>query len=111
MPLSNDHITVHVPDPREGLRVTALGASVNLLLVVLKFSVGVSGGSRALVADAAHSLSDLVSDVVVAWGLIVGSRPSDDSHHYGHAKVELLAELILGIILFIAVPTRFPPLT
>jgi cation diffusion facilitator family transporter len=93
----------HIPpdtDPREGLRVTALGAAVNLLLVILKFWVGVYGGSRALVADAAHSLSDLVSDIVVAWGLIVGSRPSDDSHHYGHAKVELLAELILGMILF-----------
>lgn len=87
---------------REGLRVTALGAAVNLLLVVLKFTVGVSGGSRALVADAAHSLSDLVSDIVVVWGLIVGSRPSDDSHHYGHAKVELLAEMILGMILLVA---------
>jgi cation diffusion facilitator family transporter len=86
-------------NPAEGLKVTALGAAVNLLLVILKFTVGVSGGSRALVADAAHSLSDLVSDIVVAWGLIVGSRPSDDSHHYGHAKVELLAELILGLIL------------
>ena len=57
------------------------------------------GGSRALVADAAHSLSDLVSDMVVAWGLIAGSRPRDDSHHYGHAKLELLAEMILGVIL------------
>ena len=97
-----DPILSPTPDPKEGLRVTALGASVNLLLVVLKFSVGVSGGSRALVADAAHSLSDLVSDVVVAWGLIVGSRPIDDSHHYGHAKVELMAELILGMILLVA---------
>ena len=90
-----------ITDPREGLRVTALGAAINLILVVLKLVVGVSGGSRALVADAAHSLSDLVSDVVVAWGLIAGSRPSDESHHYGHDKVELLAELILGMILLV----------
>jgi cation diffusion facilitator family transporter len=61
--------------------------------------VGILGGSRALVADATHSLSDLVSDVVVAWGLIAGSRPRDDRHHYGHAKMELLAEMILGVIL------------
>ena len=99
MSLSHDHITSPDPDPREGLKVTALGATVNLLLVIFKFAVGVSGGSRALVADAAHSLSDLVSDIVVAWGLIVGSRPSDEDHHYGHAKVELLAEMILGAIL------------
>lgn len=81
--------------------MTVLGAALNILLVLLKFVVGITGGSRALVADAAHSLSDLVSDVVVAWGLIVGSRPTDDSHHYGHAKVELLAELILGFILLV----------
>ena len=99
MSSSDDQITS--PDPKEGLRVTALGAAVNLLLVILKFTVGLYGGSRALVADAAHSLSDLVSDVVVAWGLIVGSLPSDDSHHYGHAKVELLAEMILGTILVV----------
>ncbi len=53
-------------------------------------------------ADAAHSLSDLVSDAVVAWGLIMGGLPTDESHHYGHAKVELLAELILGALLFSA---------
>jgi cation diffusion facilitator family transporter len=101
MSVSHDHILPTTPDPREGLRVTALGATVNLVLVILKLLVGVSGGSRALVADAAHSLSDLVSDIVVAWGLIVGSRPSDEDHHYGHAKVELLAELILGMILLV----------
>lgn len=88
-----------VPDPRRGLKVTGLGAAINLLLVILKLLVGLWGGSRALVADAAHSLSDLVSDAVVAWGLIVGGLPTDESHHYGHAKVELLAELVLGAIL------------
>jgi len=98
---SPDPVISSSPDYAEGLRVTALGAAVNLLLVILKFVVGIFGGSRALVADGAHSLSDLVSDVVVAWGLIVGNRPSDDSHHYGHAKVELLAEMILGVILIV----------
>ena len=88
--------------PAEGLRVTALGAIVNFLLVILKLVVGISGGSRALVADAIHSLSDLVSDIVVAWGLIAGSRPRDDSLHYGHAKMELMAEMILGVILVAA---------
>ncbi len=102
MKASSSESNIAGSELREGLRVTALGAAVNLLLVVLKFLVGISGGSRALVADAAHSLSDLVSDIVVVWGLIVGSRPSDDSHHYGHAKVELLAEMILGMILVTA---------
>jgi cation diffusion facilitator family transporter len=84
---------------KEGLRVTTLGAALNLLLVMAKLAVGILGNSRALVADAAHSMSDLISDLVVVWGLIAGSRPSDDSHHYGHDKLELLAEMILGSIL------------
>ena len=99
---SHGHIDFHSSSTRAGLRVTALGAAANLLLVGAKFTVGVLGNSRALIADAAHSMSDLVSDVVVVWGLIAGSRPSDDCHHYGHAKMELLAEMILGIILLVA---------
>jgi cation diffusion facilitator family transporter len=102
MAQSHDHIVAHGSDPREGLRITALGAAMNILLIGLKFTVGIMGNSRALVADSAHSMSDLISDVVVVWGLIVGSRPSDDCHHYGHAKVELLAEMILGLILLSA---------
>jgi len=97
---SHNRITTQDSGSREGLRVTAIGAAVNILLVALKFAVGVAGGSRALVADAAHSMSDLVSDIVVVWGLIMGSRPSDDRHHYGHAKMELLAEMLLGLLLF-----------
>ncbi|UCG39345.1 MAG: cation transporter [bacterium] len=84
------------------VRVTVRGAILNIFLVVVKLAVGVAGGSRALVADAAHSMSDLVSDGVVIWGLVVGARPSDECHHYGHAKVELLAEMILGAILMAA---------
>jgi cation diffusion facilitator family transporter len=102
MPLPTDQKVSGTNGSSEGLRVTGLGAVLNLLLVLLKFAVGISGGSRALVADAIHSLSDLVSDVVVAWGLIAGSRPRDESHHYGHAKMELLAEMILGVILVAA---------
>jgi cation diffusion facilitator family transporter len=84
------------------VRVTVLGAVLNIILVFLKLFVGIIGGSRALVADAIHSMTDLVSDVIVIMGLIVGSRPSDESHHYGHAKLELLAEAVLGAILVIA---------
>jgi cation diffusion facilitator family transporter len=87
---------------KDGIRVTLEGATINLALIFLKLGVGVVGGSRALVADAAHSMSDLVSDGVVIWGLVIGGKPSDESHHYGHAKVELLAEMLLGVILVAA---------
>ncbi len=90
------------PPSAEGVRITVIGGVLNILLVFLKLFAGVAGNSRALVADAVHSMSDLVSDAVVIWGLIMGGRPSDDSHHYGHAKFELLAEMILGGILLLA---------
>lgn len=86
----------------DGLHVTFLGAALNIALVILKLSAGIIGNSRALIADAVHSMSDLVSDLVVVWGLVVGGRPRDENHHYGHAKLELLAELALGVILVIA---------
>jgi cation diffusion facilitator family transporter len=86
----------------EAVSITVLGGVLNILLVLLKLLAGVIGNSRALVADAVHSLSDLVSDAVVVWGLIQGNRASDEDHHYGHAKFELLAEMILGGILLLA---------
>jgi len=89
------------PRAGEGLRVTYIGAALDIILFFLKLLVGFFGSSRALVADAVHSLSDVVTDVIVIWGLIAGSRPSDNCHHYGHAKLELMAELILGAILMI----------
>jgi len=83
----------------EGVRVTLLGAGLDIFLFFLKLLVGFLGHSRAVVADAVHSLSDVVTDVIVVWGLIAGSRPSDECHHYGHAKLELMAEMVLGAVL------------
>jgi len=89
-------------DLKEGLGVTVVGSVVNLVLVVVKLAVGIKGGSRALVADGIHSMADLVTDAIVFAGLLVGSRPEDDDHHYGHGKVEQLAEMVLGGILLAA---------
>ncbi|UCF29784.1 MAG: cation transporter [bacterium] len=89
-------------DIREGLRVTVVGSVINVALVALKLTLGVLGHSRALFADGLHSLSDLVSDLIVIGGMLVGSRPRDESHHYGHGKVEVLAEMTLGGVLVIA---------
>ena len=86
----------------DSLKVTIIGSIINVVLVILKISLGTMGHSRALVADGIHSLTDLVTDVIVIGGLIIGSRPQDDSHHYGHGKVETLAEMGLGGILIFA---------
>jgi cation diffusion facilitator family transporter len=86
----------------DSLKVTMIGSVINVILVILKLVLGTMGHSRALVADGIHSLTDLVTDVIVIGGLIIGSRPQDDSHHYGHGKVETLAEMGLGGILIFA---------
>ena len=86
----------------DSIKVTIIGSVINVILVIVKIALGTMGNSRALVADGVHSLTDLVTDVIVIAGLIIGSKPQDESHHYGHGKVETLAEMILGGILILA---------
>ncbi len=85
-----------------GRRVTVWGMILNILLSAFKIASGIIGGSQAIIADGIHSLSDLGSDIVVLVGLKVSSKPSDESHHYGHAKFESLATLAVAVLLVLA---------
>ncbi len=89
----------HSSATSSGLRISALGAAINILLCTAKVTAGIYGSSRALVADGLHSLSDLATDVVVALGLYYGNQPYDANHPYGHKKIETLAELVTGGLL------------
>jgi cation diffusion facilitator family transporter len=80
-------------------RVTWLGLAVNVLLVLLKALAGWLAHSRAVLADAVHSLSDLATDVVVLWGLKAASRQADEDHHFGHGRLETLAGAAVGLAL------------
>ena len=80
-------------------RVTAVGMAVGLFLTAGKFAVALVGSSAAIFADAVHSLSDFATDFVVLFGVMVGARPRDASHRYGHGKVETLTALIIAIVL------------
>lgn len=84
-----------------GRRVTWIGFAVNLLLAGIKFAAGFAGKSQALIADGVHSLSDLFSDVVVLFGLKWGRKAADENHHYGHARIETITTLIVGITLLV----------
>lgn len=84
-----------------GLRVTWVGAAVNVLLIVLKLWVGTISQSQALVADGIHSISDLFSDAVVFLGLRWGRKEADEDHHFGHARIETSASLIIGLLLLL----------
>ncbi|MFO7965650.1 MAG: cation diffusion facilitator family transporter [Desulfobacterales bacterium] len=82
-----------------GRRVTVAGLAVNSLLILLKAAAGVFGDSRALIADAVHSVSDLFTDVVVLLGLQMGGKPPDSEHHFGHGRIETMASAGVGLVL------------
>jgi len=80
-------------------RITWLGAIINLFLVGFKFAAGVWGQSSVIIADAVHSLSDLVTDAAILLGMRYWTQPADECHPYGHAKIETLVTLFIGAAL------------
>lgn len=84
---------------KEIYKVTLTGSAVNAVLIVLKFIAGFAGKSSAMVADAVHSLSDFVSDVIVLIFVKIAGKPRDKGHDYGHGKFETLATMIIGLLL------------
>ena len=85
---------------RKIVKVTLAGSIVNFLLLVFKFAAGVLGHSGAMIADAVHSLSDFVTDVIVLIFVKISSKPRDREHEYGHGKFETLATVVIGACLF-----------
>ena len=86
---------------RQIYKVTLVGGVVNVLLLVFKFVAGIVGHSAAMIADAVHSLSDFVTDVIVIVFVHISGKPKDKSHDYGHGKYETLAMTIIGMALLI----------
>ena len=82
-------------------RVTLLGAIGNIGLTVIKLIAGIIGQSSAMIADAIHSLSDLVSDIVVIVMVKVSSKGVDKDHDYGHGKYETLATAFVALLLLV----------
>ncbi len=80
-------------------RVTLAGSIVNALLLILKFAAGIIGHSAAMIADAVHSLSDFITDIVVIAFVRLSSKPADKDHAYGHGKYETIATSIIGLAL------------
>ena len=80
-------------------RVTIVGSIANFFLLVFKFVAGILGQSSAMIADAVHSLSDFVTDIIVLVFVKVSAKPKDAGHYYGHGKYETLATAIIGIVL------------
>ena len=85
---------------KEIYKVTIVGSIINMLLLVAKFVAGIVGHSAAMIADALHSLSDFVTDIIVVLFVRISGKPADECHDYGHGKYETLATIIVGIALF-----------
>ena len=86
---------------QEIYKVTLVGGVVNVVLLLFKFVAGIVGHSAAMVADAVHSLSDFVTDVIVLVFVHISSKPQDRSHEYGHGKYETLAMTLIGVALLV----------
>ena len=86
---------------RQIYKVTLVGGAVNVVLLVFKFVAGIVGHSAAMVADAVHSLSDFVTDIIVLVFVRISGKPKDKSHDYGHGKYETLAMTIIGMALLV----------
>jgi len=81
--------------------VTYLSAVTNLVLCLVKFVVGLLTGSLALVADGIHSLSDIATDAAVLLGLHFGSKEPDESHPYGHGRLETFSAGSIAVVLVV----------
>ncbi|KIL51705.1 cation diffusion facilitator family transporter [Jeotgalibacillus alimentarius] len=86
---------------KEAEFATWVGIVANTLLTILKGVFGYISGSRALVADAAHSASDVAGSVAVLAGLRTAKKPPDEDHPYGHGKAENIATIIVAILLVV----------
>jgi len=84
---------------KEIYRVTLAGGIGNILLLAFKFVAGILGHSSAMIADAIHSLSDFITDIVVLVFVNISSKPKDESHDYGHGKYETVASFLIGLAL------------
>lgn len=81
--------------------VTLVGSVVNIILTVFKIFAGVLGRSTAMIADGIHSLSDLLSDIVVIVFVKISAKGRDKDHDYGYGKFETFATLIISLMLIV----------
>lgn len=83
------------------LRVSMVSIVGNVLLTIAKLAAGIIAHSSAMISDAVHSASDIISTVVVIWGVRLSTQREDDEHPYGHERMESAAAVALAGLLMI----------
>lgn len=95
--------TIPSPRPRITTREKHSAALLSLLAAIgitcLKFITGVLTGSLGMLSEAAHSTVDMVAAAITLFSVRVSDRPADDTHHYGHGKVESLSAFTEVVIM------------
>ena len=79
-----------------------VSTTVNLVLFIFKLFIGLMTGAVSLIADAIHTLSDVITSLIVIWGFTQAKKPADMGHPYGHGRAEYIATLIISILLCVA---------
>ena len=81
------------------MKVSIVSIISNILLTIIKFIIGLISHSRGLLSDAIHSLSDVLSTIVVIIGIKLSNKAADKNHPYGHERLECVASIILAVML------------
>jgi cation diffusion facilitator family transporter len=100
MPVLDPHVLT-AQRAATGARLVLRGIALNAVLALVKFAGGVLGNTYALIADAAESLLDIFSSLLVWAGFRVAGKPPDEDHPYGHGKAEPLAGLAVALFIFV----------
>lgn len=87
-------------DKKTANKVSGITIAVNILLSLLKFIVGFIAHSQALISDAVHSASDVLSTIAVIVGINLSKSESDKGHPYGHERIECIFSIVLAMMLF-----------
>ena len=98
----NTKESAHIYRTKIGIFQGWVSVTVNGVLFVLKLVIGFMVGAVSIIADAVHTLSDVISSAVVVWGFKQAQKPADKEHPYGHGRAEYIATLIIAILLCVA---------
>ena len=86
---------------KEAIKVSKISIIINLILSLFKLLAGIFAVSYAMISDAIHSASDVISSIIVIIGVKIAHKKSDKSHPYGHERFECVASIILSLILIL----------
>ena len=85
----------------EGIKISIITIVINFILFLFKLITGIIGNSKAMISDAIHSLSDVLTTILVIFGLIISNKEADKRHPYGHERIECVFGIILSFFLLI----------